>query len=55
MKLLTNKYFYTCLINVSILISGCGQKGPLILPDEKKIDTQSQNHSHSLKINLELI
>jgi predicted small lipoprotein YifL len=35
------------LVAVACLVSACGQKGPLYLPDDKKSsDDQSQSQSH---------
>ncbi|MAD28514.1 MAG: hypothetical protein CMP00_02465 [Woeseiaceae bacterium] len=55
MKLKKSKYHYAGLISFILLLVGCGQKGPLILPDEHKTITQSQYDSQSQKIKHELI
>lgn len=34
------------LVAVACLVSACGQKGPLYLPDDSKDDKQSQQHQH---------
>ncbi len=37
------------LLAVACLLSACGQKGPLYLPDDDSADGNSQNSSHSHK------
>lgn len=34
------------LVAVACLVSACGQKGPLYLPDDSKTDNQQQTHQH---------
>lgn len=37
------------LLAVACLVSACGQKGPLYLPDDDSSDSSSQTKSHSHK------
>lgn len=37
------------LLAVACLVSACGQKGPLYLPDDDSSDGSSQTQSHSHK------
>ncbi|MGH8418117.1 MAG: LPS translocon maturation chaperone LptM [Pseudomonas sp.] len=37
------------LLAVACLVSACGQKGPLYLPDDDSSDGNSQTQSHSHK------
>ncbi|RJX76417.1 lipoprotein [Pseudomonas sp. LS-2] len=37
------------LLAVACLVSACGQKGPLYLPDDDSSDGSSQTKSHSHK------
>ena len=55
MKLKKSKYHYAGLISFILLLVGCGQKGPLILPDDHKTVTQNHYDSHFQKIKHELI
>jgi len=37
---------FAALVAVACLVSACGQKGPLFLPDDAKHDGHSQSHQH---------
>jgi predicted small lipoprotein YifL len=37
---------FAALVAVACLVSACGQKGPLYLPDDSKHDGHSQSHQH---------
>ncbi|MDR0279786.1 MAG: lipoprotein [Paucimonas sp.] len=34
------------LVAIACLVSACGQKGPLYLPDDSKDGKKSQSHQH---------